>query len=194
MSKIAIVGLGLMGASLAMAIREARPDADLVGIDLDRRTLAKAREGGLVNEASHELAAVRGSDLVFVAVPLPAMRELFAALKPYAGSSALTDLASTKTITLNCFDQTDDSSGPKLSRPNAVTHHHMGESRPRVRCSTTPTPPHHNAMFSAVTRSAAVRTLTTRLRSAIAAPSNGVPIHESRCSGCPVFQASCPAL
>jgi len=97
MSKIAIVGLGLMGASLAMAIREARPDADLVGIDLDRRTLAKAREGGLVNEASHELAAVRGSDLVFVAVPLPAMRELFAALKPYAGSSALTDLASTKT-------------------------------------------------------------------------------------------------
>src|SRR5436190_2195202 len=50
--KIAVVGLGLMGASLAMAIREARPDADLVGVDTDPRTLARARDRSLVKGAA----------------------------------------------------------------------------------------------------------------------------------------------
>jgi len=94
--KIAVVGLGLMGASLAMAIREARPDADLVGVDTDPRTLARARDRSLVNEASRELAAVRGAEVVFVAVPLNVMKDVFADLEPNAGEAIVTDLASTK--------------------------------------------------------------------------------------------------
>jgi prephenate dehydrogenase len=96
LSKIAIVGLGLMGASLAMAIREARADADLVGIDADRRTLAKARDEQLVDEATHELAAARGADVIFVAVPLAAMKDLFERLEPYATGAVVSDLGSTK--------------------------------------------------------------------------------------------------
>jgi prephenate dehydrogenase len=96
LSKIAIVGLGLMGASLAMAIRQARADADLVGVDVDRRTLARAREADLVDEATHEPAAVRGAAVIFVAVPITAMKETFAALEPHAGSSVVSDLGSTK--------------------------------------------------------------------------------------------------
>src|SRR5919204_1834174 len=85
-----------MGASLAMAIREARTDADLIGIDTDRRTLHKARDQKLVDEATHEVAAIRGAEVVFVAVPLTTMKDAFAKLKPYAAGAIVTDLGSTK--------------------------------------------------------------------------------------------------
>ena len=79
-----------------MAIRQARADADLVGVDVDRRTLAKAREAELVNEATHEAAAVRGAEVIFVAVPLPAMKDALSALKPHASHAVVSDLGSTK--------------------------------------------------------------------------------------------------
>jgi prephenate dehydrogenase len=96
LAKIAIVGLGLMGASLAMAIRQARNDADLVGIDVDRRTLHKARDRKLVDEATHEHAAAKGAEIVFVAVPLTAIKGVFQTLKPHAPGAVVTDLGSTK--------------------------------------------------------------------------------------------------
>ena len=95
-----------------------------------------------------------------------------------------------RAITLNCLNQTDDISGAKLTRANAPIHHHAGESSRRVRCSTTAVAPPQRATFKIVTRSPTPRSLSTRLSTAITAPRNGVLIHDARCSGCPVAQAT----
>jgi prephenate dehydrogenase len=98
---IAVVGLGLMGSSLALALRAGRPDADLIGVDTDPRTLHKAREGKVVDEASREMDAVRGADAIFVAVPIDALKTVFTRLAPLAGGAVVTDLASTKASVLD---------------------------------------------------------------------------------------------
>ncbi|HEX6349035.1 MAG TPA: prephenate dehydrogenase/arogenate dehydrogenase family protein [Candidatus Dormibacteraeota bacterium] len=94
MNTIAVVGLGLMGGSLAMALKRARPDLTLIGVDRDQRTLAQALQRDLVTMAGPDLDAAGAADLMVLAVPVLAMRRLLPRL---AGTRALvTDLASTK--------------------------------------------------------------------------------------------------
>jgi prephenate dehydrogenase len=93
---MAIVGLGLMGASLALALRRARPDWEVVGIDSDPATVRKAIDRNVVVEASGDLAAVAGSGLIVLALPVARMREVMGGLAPLAGGAVITDLASTK--------------------------------------------------------------------------------------------------
>src|SRR5207245_1821147 len=87
--RIGIVGLGLMGGSLAMALRTLRPDWELVGHDTDQATLARALEQGLVSTGP-----VREVDLLVLAAPIPALPELLADLGGHPG--VVTDVASTK--------------------------------------------------------------------------------------------------
>lgn len=91
---VGIVGLGLMGGSLAMAIREARPGLTVIGSDADPRSCRVAMDRRLVDLAGTDLDAVGGADVIFVAVPPLAMRDLLPRL---AGTRAVvTDMCSTK--------------------------------------------------------------------------------------------------
>ena len=90
---VGIVGLGLIGGSLALALRRARPDLTLLGCDRDERACRAAMDRGLVAVAGTDLDAVRAADLVVLAVPAPAMRSLLADLR---GGPLVTDVASTK--------------------------------------------------------------------------------------------------
>ena len=90
---IAIVGLGLMGGSLALALRKVSPGLEIVGVDLDPATLQKAVERGAVDAASDDVALCSGADVVFLAVPVTAMRELMGRLPK---ANLITDLGSTK--------------------------------------------------------------------------------------------------
>jgi prephenate dehydrogenase len=87
--RVGIFGLGLMGGSLALALRKARPQWELVGWDADPATQQKALEMGLVSAGD-----VRTADLVVLAAPIPALPELLSGLAGYPG--VVTDLASTK--------------------------------------------------------------------------------------------------
>jgi prephenate dehydrogenase len=87
--RVGIVGLGLMGGSLALALRKRRPQWELVGRDADPATQQKALEMGLVSAED-----VRSADLVVLAAPIPALPELLSGLAGYPG--VVTDLASTK--------------------------------------------------------------------------------------------------
>jgi len=91
---VGIVGLGLMGASLALALRRAWPETALAGCDLDSLTVRRALDRGIVDVGGPDLDAVRPAGLIVLALPVLAMRE---ALRGLAGSTAvLTDVASTK--------------------------------------------------------------------------------------------------
>jgi prephenate dehydrogenase len=86
--RLGVVGLGLMGASFAEALRSARPGIEIVGIDSDPATLATALERGIIREPG-----IEASDVVMLAVPPLAIRDLLPNLPRHA---LVTDMASTK--------------------------------------------------------------------------------------------------
>jgi prephenate dehydrogenase len=97
MPAVAIVGLGLMGSSLALALKAARPDLVVVGSDQDPTTVRKALDRGVVESASADLGAVEIADIVVVAVPILAARQVFSGLRGRVAGKVVTDVASTKT-------------------------------------------------------------------------------------------------
>ncbi|HXI95820.1 MAG TPA: prephenate dehydrogenase/arogenate dehydrogenase family protein [Candidatus Acidoferrum sp.] len=94
---VAVVGLGLMGASFALALKEARPDIVVVGSDTDSMTLRKALDRGIVASASADTSVTEMAEVVVVGAPIRAMRDVFAQLGGRTQGKIVTDMASTKT-------------------------------------------------------------------------------------------------
>jgi prephenate dehydrogenase len=95
---VAIVGVGLIGASIGLAIKERKLARHVVGIGRTKKTLEKARERGAVDEAAHSLArGVKEAQLVIVCTPVEkiveTVREAAQHVPPHA---LLTDAGSTK--------------------------------------------------------------------------------------------------
>jgi len=93
---VAVVGLGLMGSSFALALKQARPDVTVVGSDRNPLVVRKALDRGIVASANTDLSVVEMAEMVVVGAPLNAMRELFAQLAVKAAGKPITDMASTK--------------------------------------------------------------------------------------------------
>ena len=93
---IGIVGLGLIGASLAGDLR--RQGHQLYGVSRQLITCEKALQRGLVDFASQDLALLKATEVVFLCTPinliLPTLEKLVPHLKPDA---IVTDVASVKT-------------------------------------------------------------------------------------------------
>ncbi|HEU4783186.1 MAG TPA: chorismate mutase [Ktedonobacterales bacterium] len=104
--RVAILGLGLMGASLGMALRERGAARMVVGFDADPGVTERALERGAIDIACASVAeAVASSNLVALATPLLAMRELLAEIAPLlAETTIVTDLGSTKAEVISWAD------------------------------------------------------------------------------------------
>jgi prephenate dehydrogenase len=100
MPTVAVVGLGLMGASFALALKQARPEVVLVGSDPNPVVVQKALSRGIVTTANIDLTPVALADVVVVGAPISAMREVFPKLAGIPGARFVTDMASTKTDVL----------------------------------------------------------------------------------------------
>lgn len=102
-SKIAIVGLGLMGGSLALALKG--KCAALYGIDSDRATLELARANQIVDEAdSNPARLLPEADLVVLATPVPAIIDFIETLPSFLQDPCiLLDLGSTKSDILRAM-------------------------------------------------------------------------------------------
>lgn len=87
------MGLGLIGGSLALALRERRPDWERVGRDVDPAVERRALEGGLIAPGD-----VHQADLLVLAAPIPTLPDLFREFAGHPG--VVTDVASTKTTVL----------------------------------------------------------------------------------------------
>jgi prephenate dehydrogenase len=96
--RLAIIGVGLIGGSLARALREAGAVGQVVGCGRALANLERARELGVVDRVTQDPAeAVEGADMVFVAVPLGAMRGVFEAIRDRLDPAAVvTDGGSVK--------------------------------------------------------------------------------------------------
>lgn len=72
--RVAIIGLGLLGGSIGLAVKEHLPQVATTGYDADPATRARAAERGLVGQVCETAAdAVREADLVILCVPVGAM-------------------------------------------------------------------------------------------------------------------------
>jgi prephenate dehydrogenase len=96
MPTVAVVGLGLMGSSFALALKDARPDVVVVGSDRDQAVVRKAHDRGVVSIAVSDLSVVEMADVVVIGAPIGAMREIFSALSGRVAGKLVTDMASTK--------------------------------------------------------------------------------------------------
>ena len=78
LERIAIIGLGLMGGSLALALKEAGDiEAEIIGFSRRSETVVRAKDGYLIDRAADDLAsAVQTASLVIIATPVMAIREV----------------------------------------------------------------------------------------------------------------------
>ncbi len=97
-NKLCIVGVGLIGGSLARALKKAGAVNTVVGAGRDETHLEKARTLGVIDEWQTDIGeAVQGCDMVVLAVPLGAMQQVFAQIAPHiADDMIITDVGSAK--------------------------------------------------------------------------------------------------
>lgn len=97
--RISIVGLGLVGGSWGLALKQRGFTGRRVGCDA-RALLAEAVSAGAIDEAAEDLpTAVRNADLVILATPVGVILDLLPRLKPIVSPLALvTDVGSTKRL------------------------------------------------------------------------------------------------
>jgi prephenate dehydrogenase len=96
--RVAVIGVGLVGGSLAAALRRAGAALSLVGYDRDGQALERATALGVIDAAADSASeAARGAELIVVAVPVraigPVLHDVALAMDPAA---VVTDVGSTK--------------------------------------------------------------------------------------------------
>jgi cyclohexadieny/prephenate dehydrogenase len=96
--RVAVVGLGLLGGSVAGAARKRGVAKRVVGISRGGDTAAAAVAAGLADEATHDLAAgVTGAELVVLCTPVAAMAGMLRRAAPHLRAGALvSDVGSVK--------------------------------------------------------------------------------------------------
>ncbi len=97
-STVCIVGLGLIGGSLGMALGAKKAVRRIVGVDVNERTLQIAVEKGAIHTGSLDLtSACRDADLLVIATPVRLIPKIIQAALPHLRAGAvLTDVGSTK--------------------------------------------------------------------------------------------------
>lgn len=101
--RLAIIGVGLIGGSLARAVRQAGGCTEIIGCGRDVAHLRKAAASGVIDRYETDIAlAVKGADMVVVAVPLGAMAAAFKKMLPHLSPEAtITDVGSAKSSVVN---------------------------------------------------------------------------------------------
>jgi len=96
--RVTIVGLGLMGGSLGMAIRRRHLAREVVGYSRTSKTLAQAKRRGAIDRGVADLRrAVQGAQLVVLATPVDTIVPLAQRLAPHLpAGGVITDVGSTK--------------------------------------------------------------------------------------------------
>ena len=97
-NKLVVVGVGLIGGSVAAALRRAGKVRRIVGVGRGRANIERALELKVIDEASDDIAvAVQGADLVLLAVPVQQNDRVLAQLaESLSAQTLVTDAGSTK--------------------------------------------------------------------------------------------------
>ncbi len=97
--QMAVVGVGLIGGSLAQAVKQRKTVGEILGIGRDAQRLARARELGIIDAYAARIdETLAGADLVVVATPVGIIVDLIKEMVPFLKKGAIiTDAGSVKT-------------------------------------------------------------------------------------------------
>lgn len=96
--KLAVLGLGLLGGSVAAAAKQRGLANEIVGAARRTQPLERARAAGIVDAVASPLEAVAGADFVVIGTPVGSMPKLMAEVAPSLESGCIvTDVGSVKT-------------------------------------------------------------------------------------------------
>ena len=97
-NRLLIVGVGLIGGSVALALRRAGFVESIIGLGRSQKNLIAARQLGIIDEIALNLSdAVESADMVLLAVPVGSTRNILRALKPFLNDKVvITDVGSVK--------------------------------------------------------------------------------------------------
>ncbi|MBO9682312.1 MAG: prephenate dehydrogenase [Flavisolibacter sp.] len=93
---VAIVGIGLIGGSFALALKDKGIAKKVIGVEANEEHKRKALSLQLVDEVKELDEAVKESDLVFLAVPVDAVQKLLPAVLDKVDKQVVMDAGSTK--------------------------------------------------------------------------------------------------
>jgi prephenate dehydrogenase len=97
LNNVTIVGVGLIGGSLALALKNKNIAKHIIGVDNNEANLKKAMELGLIDEALSLEAAIKKSDLIYVAIPVDATIAVMEKIMPLIHDKQIVaDAGSTK--------------------------------------------------------------------------------------------------
>jgi prephenate dehydrogenase len=115
--RIGIIGLGLMGGSLSLALKKTSNDFYFLGLDNNEIHSKEALTLGLVDEVVSTLDEIKSCDVIFLTIPVDGIINIAQRLSPLKQNCTVIDLGSTKEkISLMI---------PKEIRENFVTAHPM---------------------------------------------------------------------
>ena len=116
-TKIGIIGLGLMGGSLSIALQKSSKSFYFIGLDHNTKHCAEALELGLVNEIIYTLDEISSCDIILLTIPVDGIIAVSKQFKTLDPQCTIIDFGSTK-------EKISDSI-PKEIRANFVTAHPM---------------------------------------------------------------------
>jgi prephenate dehydrogenase len=116
-TKIGIIGLGLMGGSLSIALQETSKSFYFIGLDHNTKHCSEALELGLVNEIVYTLDEIRDCDIILLSIPVDGIIAVSKQFKTLDPKCTIIDFGSTKEKISNSI--------PKEIRKNFVTAHPM---------------------------------------------------------------------
>jgi len=108
---ITIIGTGLIGGSMALALKDLGIAEKVIGVDTNKEHIIKALELGIIDESADMVEAVKQSDLVIVAIPVQSTEELLPLIMDHVNTQVVMDVSSTKEPILNAIKH-----HPKRSR------------------------------------------------------------------------------
>lgn len=119
MMKVAIVGLGLIGGSLGLCLKENKFISCVLGYDIDKENANLALKLGLIHELMSEFnpQELANCDIVVLATPVDAIVSLVKELENLPQSTTLIELGSTKTKIVKAT--------PKALKPHIIYAHPM---------------------------------------------------------------------
>jgi prephenate dehydrogenase len=97
--KATIIGLGLIGGSMALDLKKAGIVTELTGIDLNKEHAAKALELGLVTAIDTEGKTIATADLIIISIPVSVLSQLLPSILDSVKKDAVViDTGSTKSL------------------------------------------------------------------------------------------------
>ncbi len=96
--RVSIIGVGLIGGSIGLALKERWPTIQVTGFDASQETLDGALSSGLIDKAASDAAdACKEAEFIFIATPVSTIPALLEEIAPAIGPDAIvTDAGSTK--------------------------------------------------------------------------------------------------